>query len=60
VRARDSERRAVGGDQLEAALRADDADEKDVCVREALQLVRLADETSPTDGEVSGPVAPEP
>jgi len=38
-------------DQLEAALRADDADEKDVCVREALQLVRLADETSPTDGD---------
>lgn len=38
-------------EQLQEALRADDADEKDFHVREAIQLLQLADRPASTDGE---------
>lgn len=36
-------------DQLQKALQADDADEKDFHVREAIQLLQLADRPVSTD-----------
>jgi len=41
--------RAAAIDRLESALRADEADEKDVHIRQAIQLVRLADQTERGD-----------
>lgn len=38
-------------EQLEEALRADDGDAKNFHIREAIQLLHLADETGPTDSD---------
>lgn len=44
-------------EQLEEALRADDPDEKNFHVREAMQLLRVAEQTASTSAECANQTA---